>query len=102
MKNLPNNWTLLESFDQNFIYKRKDPGYLVAIDHTPALSPAYYLGFAQTSGTFTVIGYEHGAYNTHAYTLKQAFQRAKQMMEFVDSTLEKINALEISQPWLNP
>ena len=91
MENLPENWTLVEEYDGNFIYENTEEEFQVAIDFTERLKPPYSICFHQLKGKFTKIGFEDGAYSTHAFEETEAKEKALQMMNFINGKREKFS-----------
>ena len=85
MKNLPENWTLAEEYDGNFIYEDVDEEFQISIDFTEQIQPPYSICFQQLEGSFTKIGFEDGAYSTHAFEESEAKTKALEMMMFINS-----------------
>ncbi len=84
MENLPKNWNLVEEYDGNFIYEDVDEEFQVSIDFTNQLQHPYLICFQQLQGTFTKIGFENGAYSTHAFEEPEAKTKALEMMMFIN------------------
>ena len=84
MENLPQNWSLVEEYDGNFIYEDVDEEFQISIDFTEQIRPPYLICFTQLKGTFTKIGFEDGAYSTHAFVETEAKEKALQMMMFIN------------------
>lgn len=88
MENLPENWRLEEEYDGNFIFENDTDEFSVVVDQMGRMSPPYSINFQQLKGTFIKIGFENGAYSTHAFSETEALQKAVEMMEFI--TLKSI------------
>lgn len=87
MKNLPESWKLAEAYDGNFIFENDHEEFSVVVDQMGRMSPPYSINFQQLKGTFNRIGFENGAYSTHAFSESEALQKAVEMMEFVNKSL---------------
>ena len=91
MEALPKNWHLVEEWDNNFIFENSDLDFSVEITFTEQCATPYSIGFNQLKGVFTLIGFENGAYATHASTKSEAIEKAIEMMLFIDKlTKDKI------------
>jgi hypothetical protein len=84
MKALPENWHLVEEWDDNFIFENNDASFSVDVSFTEQCINPYSISFTQLKGIFTVIGFENGAYSTHAITKEEALEKAVNMMLFID------------------
>lgn len=87
METIPLNWMLVEEWENNAIFERTDGSFAVNVTFTEQLDIPYDIGFSQLKGDFTKIGYEDGAYSTHATTKAEAMQKSVEMMMFIDSKL---------------
>ena len=85
MKTWPKTWELVEEYEGNFIFENELKEFQVAIDNMGAFNPRYCINFQQLSGTFVKIGFEDGAYSTHAFDQEEALSKAIKMMEFINS-----------------
>lgn len=88
MNNLPDSWNLVEAYEGNFIFENNPEEFSVVVDQMGRMSPPYSINFQQLKGTFIKIGFENGAYSTHAFSETEALQKAVEMMEFI--TLKSI------------
>jgi len=84
MKNLPEDWKLVESYEGNFIFENKYGEFSVSIDNMGSLKPPYEIAFQELKGVFVKIGLEDGAYTTHGSNQIEAIERACEMMKFID------------------
>jgi len=84
MKALPKNWHLVEEWDENFIFENYDCSFSVDVSFTEQCINPYSISFNQLKGIFTLIGFENGAYSTHAVTKEEAIEKAFEMMLFID------------------
>lgn len=84
MNKLPDNWKLVEEYEGNFIYENKEKDFQVSIDNLGNLSPQYYIHFHQLMDLFVKIGFEDGAYTTHAFEETEAKRKAVEMMQFIN------------------
>ncbi len=87
MENLPENWKLAESYNGTFIFEDELQEFCVSADFTEGLEPAYEIWFNQLKGTFIRIGFESGAYSTHAFSETEALKKAVEMMVFINKSL---------------
>lgn len=85
MKKLPNNWSLIEEYDGNYIFENSNKSFCVNVDFITRCEYPYSISFVQIQGEFVVIGIENGAYATHAKASHEAFNKACEMMEFINS-----------------
>ena len=51
------------------------------------MSPPYSINFQQLKGSFSRIGFEDGAYSTHAFSEAEALEKAIKMMEFINKKI---------------
>jgi hypothetical protein len=84
MNNLPKNWKLSETYDGNFIFENEPEEFSVTVDQMGRMSPPYSINFQQLKGTFTKIGFEHGAYSTQAFSETEALPKALEMIEIIN------------------
>ena len=85
MKSLPENWHLVEEWNNNnFIFENSDCIFSVEVTFTEQCAAPYSIGFCQLKGIFTLIGFENGAYGTHASKKSEAIEKAIEMMLFID------------------
>ncbi len=84
MNNLPENWKLAKAYDGNFIFENDPEEFSVVVDQMGRMSPPYSINFQQLKGAFNRIGFERGAYSTHAFSEAEALHRAVEMMEFIN------------------
>lgn len=84
MKSLPENWDLVEEWDNNIIFENNDNIFSVDVTFTEQCINPYSIGFNQLRGTFTLIGFENRAYSTHATTRDEAMEKAIDMMLFIN------------------
>lgn len=87
MNNLPEFWKLAEAYDGNFIFENDPEEFSVVVDQMGRMSPPYSINFQQLKGTFNRIGFENGAYSTHAFSEEEAIQKAFEMMKFINLSL---------------
>jgi len=80
----PNNWTLIEEYDGNYIFENSDKSFCVNVDYTSNCEYCYIIYFLQLRGQKTEIGFENDAYITHAKVLEDAYQKTIEMMEFIN------------------
>lgn len=93
MNNLPQSWKLAEAYDGTF---DNDPEeFSVVIDQVGRMSPPYSIYFQQLKGTFIRIGFESGAYSTHAFSEPEAIKKAVEMMEFINGKIYFKKAIRI-------
>lgn len=90
MKDLPENWSLLEQYDDSYIFENSDKSFCVNVDCTPRCDYPFTIGFIQQKGEFIKIGFEDGAYSTHAKELQCALSKAMDLMIFIDQRLSKV------------
>ena len=84
MKALPENWHLVEEWDNNFIFENNNSSFYVNVNFTEQCDIQYSIDFSQLKGIFNVIGNENGAYTTNASTKAEALRKAIEMMQFID------------------
>lgn len=90
MESLPENWHLVEEWDNNFIFENSDSVFSVDVTFTEQCGSPYSIGFCQLKGVFTLIGFESGAYYTYATIKSEAIEKAIEMMLFIDKlTIDK-------------
>lgn len=84
MINLPTEWKLIDEWENNFIFENSDKSFCVNITWTEKQEFPFAIDFNQLKGTFTAIGFEDGAYSTHAISKIEANAKAIEMMSFID------------------
>lgn len=84
MENLPENWNLAEEYDGNFIFENDNQEFSVSIDQMGRIIPPYEISYQQLKGEFTRIGFDNGGYSTHAFNEAEAWQKAVEMMKFIN------------------
>lgn len=84
MKIFPDNWDLVQEYDGNFIFEDDTKTFMIAIELTEQDEPPYSIGFIQLKGDRTKIGFESGAYATHAETEVGAIRKAVEMAKFIN------------------
>jgi len=89
----PSNWNLIEEWENNFIFENTESSFSVDVTFTEQSAIPYSIGFNQLKGIFTVIGFEKGAYSTHATTKTEALEKAIEMMLFIDESIKNKNVL---------
>lgn len=87
MKDLPKNWSLLEQYDDSYIFENSDKSFCVNVDCTPRCDYPFTIGFIQQKGEFTIIGFENGSYCTHSKEISTALDKAVDMMIFIDNAV---------------
>lgn len=85
MESIPINWILVEEWDNNYIFENRNRNFAVNVTFTQQLEFPYEIGFSQLKGDFILIGFENGAYSTHATNKAEALQKSFEMMAFIDS-----------------
>ena len=84
MESIPGNWHLVEEWENNFVFENYDLDFSVDVTFTEQSTAPYSIGFHQQKGVFTLIGFEKGAYATHASIKSEAIEKAFEMMQFID------------------
>jgi len=84
MESLPENWHLVEEWDNNLVFENSDNSFSVEITFTIQCFRPYSIGFSQLKGIFTLIGFENGAYGSHSSIKSEALEKAIEMMLFID------------------
>jgi len=90
MESLPENWHLVEEWENNFVFENSDNSFSVEITFTKQCSSPYSISFSQLKGIFTLIGFENGAYGSHSSIKYEALEKAIEMMIFIDK-LKNVN-----------
>lgn len=85
--NLLKNWKLAEAYEGNFIFENDSEEFSVSVDLMGRMSPPCSINFQQIKGTFIRIGFEDGAYSTHAFSETKALKRAVEMKEFINKKI---------------
>lgn len=93
MRNLPIDWKLVESYDGNFIFENSNAEFSVSIDKMGAFIPPYEINYQQLKGTLVKIGFEDGAYSTHAQDQNEAIKKACDMMNFINKSCKSIKKI---------
>ena len=93
MESLPENWHLVEEWDNNLVFENSDNSFSVEVAFTERCSSPYSIGFSQLTGIFTLIGFENGAYSTNASVKSEAIDKAVEMMLFIDKLSIEKNVL---------
>ncbi|MDT0645783.1 hypothetical protein RM545_03710 [Zunongwangia sp. F260] len=88
MKNIPENWQMVEQYEGNFIFEDAENQFSVSVDRMGNFTPPYEINFQQLSGTFTKIGFEDGAYSAHAANKEEALEKAYEMMTFISGRIK--------------
>jgi hypothetical protein len=84
MKTFPENWHLLEEWENNFIFRNDDDSFQVDVTFTEVCDYPYSIGLDQLRGIFTIIGIENGEYSTNAIEQDEALDKAYEMMKFIN------------------
>ena len=87
MESLPENWHLIEEWDNNLIFENSDNSFSVEVTFTEPCSSPYSIGFSQLKGIFTLIGFENGAYGSHSSIKSEALEKAIEMILFIDKLI---------------
>ena len=90
MENLVKNWKLAEAYEGNLIFENDSEEFSVSVDQMGRMSPPYSINFQQLKGTLNRIGFEDGAYSTHASSETEALLKAVEMMEFINRKVAPI------------
>ena len=90
MESLPENWHLVEEWDNNLVFENSDYSFSVEVTFTEQCSSPYSICFRQLKGIYTLIGFENGAYGSHSSIKSKALEKAIEMMLFIDKiTIDK-------------
>lgn len=90
MESLPENWHLVEEWDNNLVFDNSDISFSVEVPFTEQCSNLYSIGFSQLKGIFTLIGFKNGAYGSHSSIKSEALEKAIEAMLFIDKlTIDK-------------
>lgn len=76
MESLPENWQLVEEWDNNLVFENSEYSFCVEVTFTEQCSRPYSIGFNQLKGIFTLIGFENGAYGSHSSRKSEAIEKA--------------------------
>ena len=87
MNSLPENWTLIEEYEGNFIFENSNNSFCVNIDYIPACEYPYSVSFIQLKGQLNQIGTENGRYSTHSHIIQEAYRKACEMMSFINQNV---------------
>ena len=84
MNEIPSDWKLIDEWDNNLIFENSDNSFCVNVTFTEECAFPYSIDFNQLNGTFTIIGFENGAYTSNAISKDEAIGKAIEMMLFID------------------
>lgn len=89
MNAIPTDWKMIDEWDNNLIFENSDNSFCVNIIWTENSEFPFTIDYIQMKGTFTTIGFENGAYSTHAISKKEATAKAIEMMTFINKFATK-------------
>lgn len=82
---MPSNWSLFEEYNDgdSLIFRDSTNTFQISVDL--GIDVPFEINFNQLKGDFILIGFEDGAYATHANNREEAIQKAIEMAEFINS-----------------